>query len=181
MSEELEVLTTVTGRLEGAGISYMLTGSMAANFYTVPRLTRDIDCVVELADRDVDRVVALFEQDFYVDPDNVRDAVRRRGMCNLIHTATVVKVDLVIRKDSAYRREEFSRRRRASIGGRNVFIVAPEDLVLSKLEWAKDSRSELQLNDVRNLLRDGPVLDMTYLMQWAAQLGVDGLLAEVRA
>ena len=52
--------------------------------------------------------------------------------------------------------------------------------MLSKLEWAKDSRSELQLNDVRNLLRDGPALDMTYLMQWAAQLGVDGLLAEVR-
>ena len=43
MSEELEVLKTVTSRLEGAGISYMLTGSMAANFYTVPRLTRDID------------------------------------------------------------------------------------------------------------------------------------------
>ena len=181
MSEELEILTTVTERLQAAGIPYMVTGSMAANFYTVPRLTRDIDCVVELADRDVDRVVKLFEQDFYVDRDSMRDAVRRRGMCNLIHTATVVKVDFVIRKDSAYRREEFARRRRTSIGAHEFFIVAPEDLVLSKLEWAKDSRSELQLNDVRNLLRNGPELDMTYLTRWALELGVDGLLAEVRA
>ena len=70
--------------------------------------------------------------------DNVREAVRRRGICNLIHTASVVKVDFVIRKDSVYRREEFSRRRRASIGGHEFAIVAPEDLVLSKLEWAKD-------------------------------------------
>ena len=110
MSEELDVLTTVTGRLECAGIPYMVTGSMAANFYTVPRLTRDIDCVVEIEDRDVDRLVDLFEQDFYVDRDSVREAVRRRGICNLIHTASVVKVDFVIRKDSVYRREEFSRR-----------------------------------------------------------------------
>ncbi len=121
----------------------------------------------------------LFEQDFYVDRDSMRDAVRRRGMCNLIHTATVVKVDFVIRKASAYRREEFARRWRASIGAHEAFIVAPEDLVLSKLEWAKDSRSELQLNDVRNLLRNGPELDMTYLTRWALELGVDGLLAEV--
>lgn len=70
--------------------------------------------------------------------------------------------------------------RRASIGGHEFAIVAPEDLVLSKLEWAKDSRSELQLNDVRNLLRDGPTLDMPYVMRWAVELGVDGLLAEVR-
>ncbi|HET6676592.1 MAG TPA: hypothetical protein VFG71_14700 [Nitrospiraceae bacterium] len=180
MSEELEVLTTVTARLEAAGIPYMVTGSMAANFYTVPRLTRDIDCVVELADRDVDRVVKLFEQDFYVDRDSMRDAVRRRGMCNLIHTPTVVKVDFVIRKDSAYRQEEFTRRRRTSIGAHEFFIVAPEDLVLSKLEWAKDSRSELQLNDVRNLLRNGPALDMTYLIRWAVELGVNELLADIR-
>ena len=180
MSEEQEVLTTVTGRLESAEIPYMVTGSMAANFYTVPRLTRDIDCVVELTDRDVDRVVELFGHDFYMDGESMRDAVRRRGMCNLIHTATVVKVDFVIRKDSAYRKEEFARRRRASMGSHSFFIVAPEDLVLSKLEWAKDSHSELQLNDVRNLLRNGPTLDMTYLMRWAVELGVDGLLAEVR-
>lgn len=180
MSEELEVLKTVTSRLEDAGISYMLTGSMAANFYTVPRLTRDIDCVVELVERDIDRVVSLFEHDFYVDRDSVREAVRRRSMCNVIHTASVVKVDLVIRKDSPYRQTEFERRRRAFIGEHGFFIVAPEDLVLSKLEWAKDSHSELQLNDVRNILRDMPALDMTYVSRWAAELGIEALLSEVR-
>jgi hypothetical protein len=49
LTEELEVLRIVAERLEPAGIPYMLTGSMAANYYAVPRMTRDIDLVVELS------------------------------------------------------------------------------------------------------------------------------------
>ena len=75
MSEELEVLAMVAGRLEAAGIAYMVTASIAANCYTVPRMTRDIDVVVELAAGDVDRLLDLFGADFYVD----RDAVPSRS------------------------------------------------------------------------------------------------------
>ena len=57
LSEELEVLKEIGGLLDRAGIAYMITGSTAANFYTVPRMTRDIDIVVELAKSDTDRVV----------------------------------------------------------------------------------------------------------------------------
>ena len=46
MSDELDVLKLVTARLEAAGIPYMVTGSMVANFYTTPRMTRDIDLVI---------------------------------------------------------------------------------------------------------------------------------------
>ena len=48
MTEELEVLTIVAGRLEAVWIAYMVTGSFAANYYAVPRMTRDINLVVEL-------------------------------------------------------------------------------------------------------------------------------------
>lgn len=84
-------------------------------------------------------------------------------MFNMIHNALVVKVDCVVRKDSAYRREEFSRRRHVLIDGEPVTIVVPEDLILSKLEWAKDSHSQLQLDDVQNLFRSVEDLDRTYL------------------
>ncbi len=79
MTEELEVLTIVTGRLESARISYMVTGSIAANYYAVPRMTRDIDLVVELSAGDADRLCALFEGDFYVDQPAVRGAIAERG------------------------------------------------------------------------------------------------------
>lgn len=87
MSEELEVLKTVARRLDDLGVPYMVTGSMAVNYYAVPRMTRDIDVVVELSGGDADRLCEAFEGDFYVDRDAVRRAVEERGLFNLIHGA----------------------------------------------------------------------------------------------
>jgi hypothetical protein len=139
VSDELDVLKLVAARLEAVGISYMITGSMAANFYTTPRMTRDIDLVIELSERDVQRVTDLFQDEYYIDRDMVQRAVQSQSMFNMIHNALVVKVDCVVRKDSEYRREEFARRRPVTVAGQPVYIVAPEDLILSKLDWAKES------------------------------------------
>lgn len=125
MSEELEVLKQVTQRLEGAGISYMVTGSTAANFYSVPRMTRDIDIVVELLERDVERFISLFEKDYYLEPETVREAVKTRGMFNLIHEEYIIKIDFVVRQDTPYRRCEFSRRKKVSVDDQNFYLVAP--------------------------------------------------------
>ena len=179
MSDELEVLQSVTARLEGANIPYMVTGSMAANFYAVPRMTRDIDLVIELSDRDVDRVTRLFQVEYYIDRDMVQRAVCDHAMFNMIHNAMVVKVDCVVRKETEYRREEFARRRAVSVAGQRIFIVSPEDLILSKLDWAKESRSQMQLDDVRNLLRSVQRLDTEYLNRWADRLGLIELYQEV--
>ncbi|MGE0472798.1 MAG: hypothetical protein AB7P17_04110 [Nitrospirales bacterium] len=179
MNEELDVFKLVTQRLTEADIPYMVTGSMALNFYAVPRMTRDIDLVVELQEEDADRLSNFFQDQFYVDRAMVREAVRHQTMFNLIHTAHVIKVDMVVRKDMPYRREEFSRRRVVSIDNHAFHIVAPEDLILSKLEWAKDSHSEVQLEDARNLLANTPDLDRDYLRRWAGRLGVETLYREV--
>ncbi len=179
MSEELEVLKIVAERLDAAGISYMVTGSLAVNYYAVPRMTRDIDIVVELAERDVDRIVGIFREDFYIDQEMVLRAVREKEIFNIIHSAFVIKVDFVVRKDSDYRREEFSRRRRVSVGGQGFWITAPEDLILSKLDWAKATHSEMHLADVRNLLSGVSELDRHYLDRWAVRLSVEALYREV--
>ena len=115
MSDELDVLKSVAERLEAAGIPYMVTGSMAVNFYAVPRMTRDIDFVIELSERDIDRVTHLFQQEYYIDRDMVQRAVRDQAMFNMIHNALVVKVDCVVRKETEYRREEFARRLAVSV------------------------------------------------------------------
>lgn len=175
MSEELEVLKEVVRRLDATEITYMITGSTAANFYAVPRMTRDIDIVVEMSERDIGKFILAFEGDHYLEPETVRDAVKNRGMFNLINDRYVIKVDFVVRKDTPYRRKEFSRRKKISVDGQDLYVVAPEDLILSKLEWAKDSNSEVQLRDVRNLLQSVKDLDRRYLTRWARQLGVDSL------
>lgn len=179
MNPELEVLKVVTGRLDEAGIGYMVTGSMALNYYAVPRMTRDIDVVVGLSAGDAERLLALFHDDFYVDFEAVHVAIDQRGTFNAIHTDSVVKVDFVVRKESEYRQTEFARRRRASVEGHEFFIVAPEDLVLSKLDWARNTRSEVQLADVRSLLDSVVGLDRAYLARWATRLGLEDLYREV--
>jgi hypothetical protein len=163
VTEELDVLRLVTSRLESARIPYMMTGSMAVNYYAVPRMTRDIDLVVDVSVDDADRLCALFEADFYIDRDAVRAAIADRTTFNAIHGALVLKVDFVVRRDSEYRCEEFRRRRSVAIGDTAIFVVAPEDLIISKLDWARDTRSEVQLADVRNLLAAVPDLDREYL------------------
>lgn len=179
MSEELEVLKEVAQRLDEAGIAYMITGSIATNFYAVPRMTRDIDIVVELSEGDVGKFIVVFEKDYYLDPATVREAVKNKKMFNVIHDRHVMKVDFVVRKDTAYRRKEFSRKKKIAVDDQDLYVVAPEDLILSKLEWAKDSKSEVQLRDVRNLLECAKGLDRRYLGRWSKHLGVASLYREV--
>lgn len=178
LPNEFDVLRDVVRRLDGAGIAYMLTGSLAMNFYATPRMTRDIDIVVELSVGDIDRVVSLFTPDFYVSRAAVAEAVGRRRMFNLIHQDSVIKVDCIVRKDSRYRELEFQRRQRGTVEGWNLWIASKEDLILSKLYWAKDSHSEMQMGDVRRLLATGT--DSAYLDQWASVLEVTELLEECR-
>jgi hypothetical protein len=97
-------------------------------------MTRDVDLVVELGPGDSARVVEMFDADFMCDADRIRDAIARRSMFNLIHTEAVVKIDVIIRKDSPYREEEFRRRRLATIDGVEMWVVSAEDLILSKLD-----------------------------------------------
>lgn len=180
MLDEFTVLTLVTARLESAGIPYMVTGSVAVSFYAEPRMTRDVDLVVELQPMDAERLVAMFGDEFICDADRIRDAIDRRSMFNLIHSAAVVKIDIIVRKDGAYREEEFRRRRKADVTGVPIWVVSAEDLILSKLEWARGSRSEIQLRDVRNVIAAQPALDWRYIGQWAGRLGLNDLLSEVR-
>ena len=175
MSEELEVLKEVARRLDNSGVAYMITGSTAVNFYAVPRMTRDIDIVVELLESQVETFIDAFKKDHYLEPATVREAVKTKGMFNLIHDQHIVKIDFVVRKESPYRRREFFRKKRISLEGQGLYIVAPEDLILSKLVWSKESNSEVQLRDVRNLLQSVKRLDRRYLTRWAKQLGVDAL------
>lgn len=180
MSEQLEVVKLVAERLERASIAYMISGSIALSYYAEPRLTRDIDMVVELRSDDAERLTDLFAADFYIDIGAVRDAIAWYGMFNMIHYESVMKVVFIVRKDTPYRHEEFLRQCAIDVDGMTLWFVTAEDLVLSKLVWAAESRSEMQLQDVRNLMTAVATLDWTYIVHWAAELTVTELLREVR-
>ena len=177
MQNELDIVRDVSQRLAGAGIGYMLTGSMAMNYYAQPRMTRDIDIVIALRPGDASRVVQLFSPEYYVAHEAVESSITHQSLFNLIHNESVIKVDCIVRKQDEYRLAEFNRRQRIKIENFETWIVSKEDLILSKLYWAKDSHSELQLRDVKNLTSTG--CDRDYIQSWTAELGVDNLWKEI--
>lgn len=176
MKNELDVVKDLSARFECAGIAFMLSGSMAMNYYAVPRMTRDIDVVIVLGASDVDKLVHCFNDDYYISPEDVRDAVNRETIFNMIHNESLIKIDCIIRKSEEYRVLEFERRQKIAILDFTTYIASKEDLIISKLVWAKDSHSEMQMRDIRNLLSasyDGP-----YLQRWISRLNLTGVFEQ---
>lgn len=176
--DPLALASLVSGRLTALGITHMLSGSTALLVYAEPRMSRDIDFVVDLGGFQVPRFVAAFEADFYVDDVMVREAVQARDMFNIIHEESGWKLDMIVAKDEPYRQLELSRRVEIAVGAAQIPVVSREDLILTKLWWSKDSGSELQRRDVTNLIATAIDLDRAYLARWAAHLGVSELLSE---
>lgn len=175
---EMDVLRDVSEKLAGWGIPFMVTGSVAMNFYAQPRMTRDIDMVIAVQYNQIDGLVAGFTPEYYVAREAVTEAFHNGSMFNVIHQASVIKVDLIMKKTSPFHQAAFERRRPIALEGFSTCIISKEDLVLSKLLWAKGSHSERQMGDVANLLQTE--CDAIYLDRWARVLGVDALLAEAR-
>jgi hypothetical protein len=168
MLTELDILKDVTGKFDKLGIQYMLTGSLAMSYYAQPRMTRDIDLVVEIHLGMIEKIEQIFKADYYLSIDSIRDAVENEFMFNFIHNKSSIKVDCIVRKNETYREIEFDRRKKIQLADTNIFIVSKEDLIISKLFWIKESNSELQKRDVKNLLISG--FNREYLLNWINKL-----------
>ena len=106
MHNEIAVLRDVASKLSDAGFQYMLTGSFALNYYAQPRMTRDIDLVVALQPRDTEKVLALFEDDYYVPRNAVVRGIAKQKLFNILHNEFIVKVDLIVLKNDEFSRIE---------------------------------------------------------------------------
>jgi Uncharacterised nucleotidyltransferase len=182
MPEQADVLTRTADALEALGIPYMLTGGFALFFHAEPRLTNDIDIVIALLDDQVDAVIDLYPsaQGWYTSRDAAHEAVQRKGMFNVIHSASGVKIDFVTLKQNEFERQKFARRVRHTKGDQSIWIITPEDLLLSKLVWGFGSKSVKQATDVRTLIRCVQNLDWKYVNEWAKRLGVLDWLQRIR-
>jgi hypothetical protein len=174
----IRILHDFAGRIEKLGIAYMLTGSMAMTKYSVYRFTADVDVILELETKDAPKIIEALEPDYYVPHNAVSRAISSKRMFNVIHQETAFKIDCVIRKSTDFQKNAFDRREQTDFYGRKIWIISKEDLIVSKLWWAKDSLSEKQLTDVKNLMRAG--FDSAYVEEWARKLGVDDLLNQCR-
>ena len=181
LAEPIAVTLELVSGLEELGLDYVVGGSVASSLHGIPRATQDIDIVVVLWGKDVDGFVKRFESSFYVDRDMVMDAIKRRASFNIVHLATMYKVDVFVADRSDLVREEFSRRLAVELGEppRTVWVCSAEDIVLQKLGWYEQGNriSDRQWLDVQGVLKvQGAKLDLSYLRRWADAKGLSGLL-----
>ncbi len=168
-------LSRLVAKLEDSGIPYMISGSLGSSLHGEPRATNDIDLIIAPAAAQLNIFIQSLGEDYYVGPE--QEAFQNRSMFNVIDHQTGWKADLIIRKDRAYSLEEFRRRMSANILDVEVTVVSPEDAILSKLEWLKESGSELQFRDALGVaVVQWENLDKGYLGKWARELSVEDLL-----
>jgi hypothetical protein len=170
--------------LEKTGIPYFVTGGVAGIAYGEPRMTNDIDIVADIQEDHVAKLKACFpEGDYYFDPDSAVRAIRAKSQFNIIHPSSGLKVDVMIPTKHPFDTSRFARIRRLKSDPANeANFASPEDVILKKLEYYLEGRSEKHLRDILGILRvSGDSIDFTYLDRWARDLGLNDVWIAVRS
>jgi hypothetical protein len=182
VSRDLEAAVgPVASVLEQLGVEYYLAGSVVSSLFGVARATADVDVVAAVRREHARPLVEALGEAYYADEDMIVDAVARRSMFNVIHLATMLKVDVYIAA-SPFDRSALSRRQRDTIvvddPARDFAIASPEDVVLHKLRWFRDGGevSDRQWGDILGVLRVQRALDLAFMREWAVTLGILDLL-----
>lgn len=173
MRTERELLVDCLERLNHLGVPYMLVGSMASNYWGIPRTTHDLDFVVVLRNADVEPLATAFGEGFFIQLESIRKAFSPPYQFNALDEQSALKVDFWMLKDDTFERSAFDRRRNVTLFGTPACVTTAEDVILHKFHWHKISPSERQLYDAAGVYAvQGDTLDTTYLRHWASVLGV---------
>ena len=189
MSSVRDTALQLCAVLEGLNIPYAIGGSFASSVHGVARPTQDLDFIAAIQPAHADAIAAALCQDFYVDVDAIRQAIRYGRSFNVIHFATGFKIDIFPAGSHDLGPQQVKRRQVAvtSLLGEPAAsfpVISAEDTILVKLRWYRDGgeSSERQWNDMRNIVKvQGARLDLAYLREWSAQLRVSDLLATLLA
>ncbi len=173
----IETLRDFVAKADELGIGYMVTGSFVMSAFGEIRFTRDIDVVVQITEKDITRIFRKFESEYYVSDESIRNAIARESMFNVISNEHGGKVDCIVMKGNEFARESFGRRWKASVSGVDFWATTKEDLIIAKLNWARDSYSEMQIRDIANLTSSE--YDSVYLSDWIERLDLTDIWSKV--
>lgn len=164
--------------LDGLKIPYAITGGYAVSVWGHPRSTLDIDIVIELFEAKIPPLASALKslsKFGYVDIKQIQEALCRKSEFNFIHESGI-KVDFWIQSGEPFTQQQLKRRRGKMMGGKKIYFVSPEDLILSKLIWHKKSGSDYQLKDVESIIKRQKKLDWKYIKKWAEIQSTDKIL-----
>lgn len=174
-SSMFALVSRLSKDLDDEGIVHALTGSIAAGLHGEPITSLDVDIVVTMDADAASRLAQRWERDLCADAYSFRQAAESHGIASGLHFPSGLKVDISALPDTPYYREVMKRRIRFSVSDpqESFWVVTPEDIILMKLWWRRDSHSAKQWSNALAVARiKGHQLDWAYLKQWAQSLGV---------
>jgi hypothetical protein len=176
-----EFLDKLIPVLERTTSGYAVIGSIASNYWGLPRFTHDLDVLVVVDTTQARQIAAAFPEPYYVSAEAAAEAAVSLSMFNVLDTISNFKADLWISKGDAFSQSTLTRRRRAELlSGLDTWLGSPEDVLLHKLVWNRITPSDRQLADASGIaLVQAGQLDISYLKAWAAQQGTSDVLEAV--
>jgi hypothetical protein len=121
---------------ECLGVRYYLSGSIACSVYGLPRGAQDIDVVADIQAEHVSPLVKHLQGAYTINAQALRDAIAQRSAFSLLHLSSLVKVDVILPRDTPFDSLVSQRARQLSLieGYQPLWIASPEDVVLMGLE-----------------------------------------------
>jgi hypothetical protein len=181
----LTIMAMLKTEFEKLDVPYLVGGSVASSVYGIPRTTRDVDFVADLAIANIAPLVEALSDECYIDAEMIQDAIETRSSFNILHLPTMHKADVFVQQSNAWAAEQMARRlpQKIVINDREEVIqfACPEDMILQKLHWFRlgGGVSKYQLPDVAGILKvQADRLDYGYLKRWAQELNLTELLAQ---
>lgn len=177
MNSEISLTIQVADALFASGIPYLLTGSFASNYHGIPRSTKDADFVMQLKSGVGLEFGRLLGDEFILDPQLTFETVTGTYRQYIRHRKRKFKIELFILSDDSHDQERFQRRREGEILGRKIWLLSPEDVIVSKLRWARNKDED----DIRNVMTvQGSNLDWNYIENWCRKHGTLALMDKIR-
>jgi hypothetical protein len=171
----IETLEWICRKLESANIPYMITGGAAVGFWGHIRTTMDIDILIQIHSEQTAPLLKSITGEAYIDMEKAKKAILDKSMFNIILNKTCFKIDLIPLKEDSYEIKKFNNRVKINFQGKEIYVISPEDLIISKLLWSKSAGgSERQIKDCESIYRlNSENLDLDYLKRWVEMLGVE--------
>lgn len=171
----VETLEWICHKLESSHIPYMIAGGSAVGFWGHIRTTMDIDILISIHFKQIEPFLKNIKEESYVDTEEAKKAILNKCMFNIILNKTCFKIDIIPLKEDTYQMEMFKNRIKMNFKNKEIFVISPEDLIISKLLWSQSAGgSERQIKDCQSIYRlNCETLNLNYIRKWIEILNLD--------